>query len=148
LRIGRTSALERKRITGRMRRPKNEREALEYFSSEARCRAFLLSRRWPNDVTCPQCGSKLVYPDSSRGGWECKNDHRRRKFTLKTGTVFEDSALSWRKWLLAIWMVANRKSVGSHELARAIGVTQKTGWLMLLRIRLASHDDPDAPKAP
>jgi len=75
--------------------------------------------------------------DASRDGWECKSRHPKRKFTLKTGTVFEDSALALEKWLVALWMVANQKTVGSHEVARTIGVTQKTAWLMLQRVRLA-----------
>jgi len=122
-----------------MAMPKTLAEAGKFFAVPANCREYLVSRRWPNGVTCPQCGSDKVYFDSSRNGWECKTRHPRRKFTLKTGTIFEDSALGLDRWLLTIWMVANTKGgVGSHELARAIGVTQKTAWLMLQRIRLAA----------
>lgn len=119
--------------------PKTFEEAAAYFAVSGNCRSFLISRRWPNGVTCPQCGSDQVYFDSSRNGWECKTRHPQRKFTLKTGTIFEDSALGLDRWLLTIWMVANTTGgVGSHELARAVGVTQKTAWLMLQRIRLAA----------
>jgi hypothetical protein len=131
-----------------MQQPKTQNEAFRYFSSEARCQAFFVSRRWPNGVACPQCGSNSVYVDASRGGWECKTRHSKRRFTLKTGTIFEDSALGFDKWLPAIWMVANRPKVGSHELARSIGVTQKTAWLMLLRIRLALQEQSAGPAAP
>ena len=98
----------------------------------------MVARRWPNGVTCPTCFSKTVYFDSSRNGWECKTRHPKRKFTLKTGTIFEDSPLGLDKWLPAVWMIANMKNgVSSHELARSLGVTQKTAWFMLHRIRLA-----------
>jgi transposase-like protein len=122
--------------------PKTLVEAIRYFSSPANCREYLVARRWPNGVTCPQCGSTSVYFDSSRNGWECKTRHPRRKFTLKTGTIFEDSPLGLDKWLPAVWMIANMKNgVSSHELARSLGVTQKTAWFMLHRIRLAMQDD-------
>jgi transposase-like protein len=98
----------------------------------------LVSRRWPNGVTCPQCCSRAVYFDSSRNGWECKTRHPKRKFTLKTGTIFEDSPIGLDKWLPAVWMISGAKNgISSHELARALGVTQKTAWFMLHRIRLA-----------
>jgi transposase-like protein len=101
-----------------------------------------VSRRWPNGVICPSCGSKSVYFDKSRNGWECKTRHSKRKFTLKTGTIFEDSPLGLNKWLPAVWMIANMKNgVSSHEMARALGVTQKTAWFMLHRVRLAMQDD-------
>lgn len=116
-------------------------EAVKYFASADNCRTYLVSRRWPNGVTCPQCGSDKVYFDSSRNGWECKTRHPKRKFTLKTGTIFEDSALGLDKWLPCVWMIANAKNgISSHEIARALGVTQKTAWFMLQRIRLAMQD--------
>jgi transposase-like protein len=118
--------------------PRTLTEAIRYFASPEHCREYMVARRWPNGVTCPQCGSKTVYFDSSRNGWECKTRHPKRKFTLKTGTIFEDSPLGLDKWLPAVWMIANMKNgVSSHELARSLGVTQKTAWFMLHRIRLA-----------
>lgn len=122
--------------------PKTLLEAVRYFADPANCREYMVSRRWPNGVTCPQCGSTSVYFDSSRNGWECKTRHPKRKFTLKTGTIFEDSALGLDKWLPCVWMIANAKNgVSSHEIARSLGVTQKTAWFMLQRIRLAMQDD-------
>src|SRR5258708_25922452 len=99
-------------------------------------------RRWVNGiVTCPVCDSASVYFDASRKGWECKTRHPKRKFTLKTGTVFEDSPLGLDKWLPCVWMIVNMKNgVSSHEIARSLGVTQKTAWFMLQRIRLAMQD--------
>ena len=118
--------------------PKTLLAAVRYFASPDNCREYLVARRWPNGVTCPTCGSTAVYFDSSRNGWECKTRHANRKFTLKTGTIFEDSPLGFDKWLPVVWMIANCKNgVSSWEIHRAIGVTQKTAWFMLQRVRLA-----------
>ena len=123
-------------------------EASRYFESAESCRAYLVSRRWPDGVACPVCGSETVYFDKGRNGWECKTRHPKRKFTIKTGTIFENSALGLDKWLPAVWLIANAKNgISSHELARALGVTQKTAWFMLHRIRLAMRDDEDGGKA-
>jgi transposase-like protein len=121
-----------------MDKPRTLADAIRFFADPANCREFMVSRRWPKGVTCPQCGSTSVYFDSSRNGWECKTRHPKRKFTLKTGTIFEDSPLGLDKWLPCVWMIANMKNgVSSHEIARSLGVTQKTAWFMLHRIRLA-----------
>lgn len=121
--------------------PKTLIEAVKYFQNPDNCRDYLVARRWPNGVACPECGSKAVYFDRSRNGWECKTRHPKRKFTLKTGTIFEDSPLGLDKWLSTVWMIANCKNgVSSWEIHRAIGVTQKTAWFMLHRIRLAMQD--------
>ena len=117
-------------------------DAVTFFADPANCREYMVARRWPNGVHCPQCGSASVYFDSSRNGWECKTRHPKRKFTLKTGTIFEDSALGLDKWLPCVWLIANAKNgISSHEIARSLGVTQKTAWFMLQRIRLAMQDD-------
>src|SRR5689334_18818512 len=124
-----------------MKNPKTLVDAVRYFADPNNCREYLVSRRWPDGVTCPTCGAEKVYFDTSRNGWECKTRHPKRKFTLKTGTIFEDSALGLDKWLPAVWMIANmRNGVSSHELARSVGVTQKTAWFMLQRIRLAMQE--------
>ena len=124
-----------------MKPPKTLIEAVRYFSDPANCREYMVARRWPDGVTCPTCGSQTVYFDNGRNGWECKTRHPKRKFTLKTGTIFEDSPLGLDKWLPATWMITNMKNgVSSHEVARSIGVTQKTAWFMLQRIRLAMQD--------
>jgi transposase-like protein len=121
--------------------PKTLLDAVKFFAKADNCREYLVSRRWPNGITCPVCGSKSVYFDSSRNGWECKTRHPKRKFTLKTGTIFEDSPIGLDKWLPVVWMIANAKNgVSSYEIARAIDVTQKTAWFMLQRIRLAMQD--------
>lgn len=121
--------------------PRTLLQAVKHFESFENCKAFMVERRWPNGVTCPTCGSASVYWDASRKGWECKTRHPKRKFTLKTGTIFEDSPIGLDKWLPAAWMIANCKNgISSHELARDLGVTQKTAWFMLHRIRLAMQD--------
>src|SRR5258708_5159458 len=116
-------------------------DAVKFFANADNCRDYLVARRWPNGVTCPTCGSAAVYFDKSRNGWECKTRHPKRKFTLKTGTIFEDSPLGLDKWLPTVWMIANCKNgVSSREIHRSIGVTQKTAWFMLHRIRLAMQN--------
>jgi len=129
---------------GMTKTPATLLDAVRFFGSADNCREYMVSRRWPNGVRCPQCGSESVYFDSSRNGWECKTRHPKRKFTLKTGTIFEDSPLGLDKWLPTVWMVANCKNgISSHEVARALGVTQKTAWFMLQRIRLAMQSGDD-----
>ena len=124
-----------------MTSPKTLTDAIKFFADPTNCREYLVARRWPDGVCCPVCGSDKVYFDTSRNGWECKTRHPKRKFTLKTGTIFEDSPLGLDKWLPAVWMIANMKNgVSSHELGRSLGVTQKTAWFMLQRIRLAMQD--------
>ena len=117
-------------------------EAVKFFADPADSLEYLVARRWPNGVTCPTCGSPDVYFDKTRQGWICKARHPRRKFSLKTGTIFEDSPLGLDKWLPTVWMIANCKNgVSSRAIHRAIGVTQKTAWFMLHRVRLAMHDE-------
>ena len=127
--------------TNGIRLPRNFDEAVKRFANQDVSRNFLAARRWPKGIACPVCGSTSVYEDPSRQGWECKTRHPKRRFTLKTGTIFEDSALPIGKWLAAIWLVGNNKPMPIDELARRIGVTQKTAWLMLRRIRLAMRND-------
>jgi transposase-like protein len=123
--------------------PTSLAEAIVYFSDPANCRGYLVTRRWPNGiVTCPTCGSENVKFQPKYNRWQCAIHHVRRQFTLKTGTVMEDSPLSLDKWLVAMWLIAsNRNGVSSWELHRALGITQKTTWFLLHRIRLAMQDE-------
>ncbi len=121
-----------------MKKPKTLQQAIIHFSNPANCLKFMVARRWPKGVICPTCGSKEVRYLPTRRLWECKSAHARKQFSAKVGTIFEDSALGLDKWLVAVWMIANCKNgVSSYEIARAIGVTQKSAWFMLHRIRLA-----------
>lgn len=102
-----------------------------------------MARRWPKGVVCPTCGSKDVSFIPSRRIWQCKTRHPKCQFSVKVGTIFEDSPVGLDKWLTAMWMVAScRNGVSSYEVARDLGVTQKTAWFMLHRIRLAMQDSP------
>jgi len=118
-------------------------EAIRYFSNPDVCLDFTAKLRWPNGVvTCPTCGREDVRFISTRRLWECKEKHPKRQFSVKVRTIFEDSAIGLDKWLAAIWMIANAKNgVSSYEVHRSLGVTQKTAWFMLHRIRLAMQSD-------
>jgi len=118
-------------------------EAVEYFKSPANCYAYMVPRRWANGVVkCPTCGTDKVKFQPQHNRWQCSSHHSRRQFTLKTGTIFEDSPIGLDKWLPAMWLIcSNRNGISSWELHRTLGVTQKTAWFMLQRIRLAMQDD-------
>jgi hypothetical protein len=120
-------------------------EAIRYFADEDRALAFMVTYRWPDGVVrCPVCDRDDVRYLENQRRWECRTRHPRRQFSIKVGTIFEDSPIGLDKWLPAVWMLANDKNgISSYELARSLGVTQKTAWFMLSRIRLAMHDgDP------
>jgi transposase-like protein len=122
--------------------PRTLLEAVKYFADADNCLEYLKARRWPNGVvTCPTCGNDHVRFDRKRRVWTCNTKHARRQFSIKVGTIFEDSPLGLDKWLPCVWMITNAKNgVSSWEIHRAIGVTQKTAWFMLHRIRLAMQD--------
>src|SRR2546430_2798578 len=119
--------------------PKTLHEAVIYFADEQRAHDFMLAIRWPDGVVkCPTCGSKEVSYLSTRRMWKCKTAHVKQQFSVKVGTIMEDSPIKLDKWFGAFWLIANAKNgISSYELHRALGVTQKTGWFMLHRIRLA-----------
>jgi transposase-like protein len=123
--------------------PQTLQQAVVAFSNPDTCREYAVPRRWADGrVTCPTCGSDRVKFQPQHNRWQCSNRHPRRQFTLKTGTVMEDSPLGLDKWLTAMWLVAsNRNGISSWELHRALGITQKSAWFMLHRIRLAMQDD-------
>ena len=93
-------------------------------------------------MTCPTCGSQDVHFIATRRIWRCSQQHDRRQFSVKVGTVMEDSPIPLDKWMVAIWLLANAKNgISSYELHRSIGVTQKTAWFLLHRIRLAMQSE-------
>jgi transposase-like protein len=122
--------------------PKTLQQAIVYFADLQNCIDYLVARRWPNGVTCPECGNSVVRFQPKYYRWQCSAKHPRRQFTAKVGTIMEDSPISLDKWLTAAWMITNCKNGNSSwELHRTLGVTQKTAWFMLHRIRLAMQDE-------
>lgn len=118
--------------------PKSLQQAIVYFADPKNCREYLVARRWTDGVTCPRCGSKNVLFLEKYNRWHCREKHTAPQFTLKTGTIFEDSPLGLDKWLTAMWMVVNCKNgVSSWEISRTLKITQKSAWFMDHRIRLA-----------
>jgi transposase-like protein len=119
--------------------PKTLQEAVQYFADLKNCREYLVARRWPDGkVTCPRCGSGNVKFSEKHNRWQCGSHHQRRQFTLKTGTIFEESPIGLDKWLTALWLLVNCKNgISSWEVHRAIGVTQKSAWFMMHRLRRA-----------
>ncbi|HYR74912.1 MAG TPA: IS1595 family transposase [Pyrinomonadaceae bacterium] len=116
--------------------PKTLLEAVRFFTDLDICTQFMAAIRWPEGVTCPRCDHNETSFVKTRRLWQCKGC--RKQFTIKTGSVMEDSPIGLDKWLPAIWMIVNAKNgVSSYEISRHLGVTQKTAWFMLHRIRLA-----------
>jgi len=121
-----------------MNKPKTLQQAITHFSNPDNCLKYMVARRWPNGVECPTCGSKEVRFIATRRLWECKTKHPKRQFSAKVRTIFEDSPISLDKWLTAVWMLTNCKNgISSYEMGRDLGVTQKSAWFMLHRIRRA-----------
>ena len=124
------------------REPKSLQEAIIYFSNPDNCIDYLAVRRWPDGVICPGCGSTKVSFNAKRRTWKCSTHHPKREFSVKVGTIYEDSPIGLDKWLTATWMLANCKNgVSSYEIARDVRVTQKSAWFMMHRIRLALQDE-------
>jgi transposase-like protein len=122
--------------------PKTLLEAVQYFADEENCRRFMISVRWRDGVVrCPRCQSEKVTWLEKAKVYRCYGKHSKLKFSLKVGTVFEDSPIGLDKWLPAAWLLANcRNGISSYELSRSLGVTQKSAWFMLHRIRTAMKD--------
>jgi transposase-like protein len=113
-------------------------EAVRYFADRDVCLNFLAELRWPNGVTCPTCGSHDMSFLANQRRWKCRENHERRQFSVKVGTIFEDSPIGLNQWLPAVWMIVNDKNgISSYEVGRALGITQKSAWFMMHRIRLA-----------
>jgi transposase-like protein len=120
--------------------PETLQEAINYFADETRALDFMVSKRWPDGkVTCPRCECGRVSFLTTRKTWKCMDCHK--QFSAKVGTIFEDSPIKLSKWFSAFWLIVNAKNgISSYEIGRALGVTQKTGWFMLQRIRLAMQN--------
>jgi transposase-like protein len=122
-----------------MKQIKTLQEAIVHFADRENCRKFMVFLRWPDgEVKCPYCGATKLTWLAKAGLYRCYGEHPKQKFSLKVGTVFEDSAIGLEKWLPAVWLLANCKNgISSYEMARDLGVTQKSAWFMNHRIRLA-----------
>jgi transposase-like protein len=113
-------------------------EAIRYFSDPMVCLTTVAAVKWPHGPTCPRCESRRLSFLRTRLMWKCLDC--KKQFSVKVGTIFEDSPISLDKWLTAMWMLANCKNgVSSYEIARDLKVTQKTAWFMMHRIRYAQH---------
>jgi transposase-like protein len=111
-------------------------EAIQQFSDSDTCLKFMAALRWPKGPVCPRCESNNIASISTRPLWRCRGCQK--QFSVKVGTIFEDSPIPLQKWAAAVWLLGNCKNgVSSCELARDLGVTQKTAWFMLMRIRRA-----------
>jgi len=120
--------------------PKTLMEAIKHYADADNALDEMADSRWANGVTCQHCGAERPMFLKTRRIWKCAKC--RKQFSIKTKSVFEDSPIALDKWLTAVWMVANCKNgVSSYEIARDLGVTQKTAWFMLHRIRLAMQDE-------
>lgn len=123
-----------------MEHPKTLQQAIRYYSDEQVCIDAVAALRWPDGKpTCPACGHKEHYYLKTQKRWKCKECWK--QFTVKLGTIFEDSPLPLDKWMCALWMLVNCKNgVSSYEVAKALGITQKSAWFMLHRLRFALQD--------
>jgi transposase-like protein len=121
--------------------PRTLQEAILHFADFENCKAFMTELRWTDGVVkCPHCGSARVIWLAKARVWKCYEKHSLSRFSLKTGTIFEDSPLGLDKWLTAVWLIVNCKNgVSSYEVHRDLGITQKSAWFMDHRIRFALH---------
>ena len=116
-------------------------QAIKYFADEQVCIDTVASLRWPNGAVCPKCGSDKNGYLATQRRWKCKNPVCRKQFSVKVGTIFEDSPIGLDKWLVALWMLVNCKNgISSYEISRDLGITQKSAWFVLQRLRLALHN--------
>ena len=121
--------------------PATLQEAIIYYASPENCMKYLARKRWPDGVVvCPTCGGTSVSFLKNQLRWQCSSHHPKRQFSVKVGTIFEDSPIGLDKWLAAMWLLTNAKNgISSWEIHRALGVSQKTAWFRLHRIRTAHH---------
>jgi transposase-like protein len=119
--------------------PKTLADAVVYFADADNSLKYLAEKRWKNGVECPYCDAKSPMFLATRRIWKCRSC--RKQFSIKVGTIFEDSPIPLNKWLAAMWLIANCKNgVSSYEISRDLGLTQKTTWFMLHRVREAMQD--------
>jgi hypothetical protein len=125
-----------------MEAPKTLQDAIRHFENFENCKAFMVSLRWPDGIVkCPRCQSEKIFWIEKERVWKCYGKHDHAKFSLKTGTVMEDSPIPIDKWLTALWLIVNCKNgISSCEVARDLGITQKSAWFLDHRIRMSLHN--------
>lgn len=130
-----------------MQQFKNLREMMAAYSDENICREYMEQMRWGGNPTCPFCGMNKPYKLKDGKRYRCRDSQCKRNFTVTVGTVFEDSKVKLSVWMAALYLcTAHKKGVSSHQLARDLGITQKTAWFVLHRVRILMGDpDPDVP---
>jgi transposase-like protein len=117
-------------------KPKTLRDAIRHFADPQVCIDTVAALRWPNGPVCPSCEKTEHYYLATQKRWKCKGC--KKQFSVKVGTIFEDSAIALDKWLIALWMLVNCKNgISSYEVGRDLGITQKSAWFVLHRLRLA-----------
>lgn len=137
---GRPRRTDRASIAAADPPPKDREPALIAFADESYSFRLLVGLRWPDGVRCPHCGEEDPGYLETRQIWKCRRPACRKQFSVRVNTLFEDSPIALGQWLSALWLVANQPGgISSYGLRETLGVTQKTGWLMLRRIRLASE---------
>lgn len=119
--------------------PKTLQQAVKAFADEQFCIDLISAMRWTDgQAVCPKCKQTNSHFMASRKVWQCKNKECKKQFSVKVGTIFEDSPISLEKWLMSMWLIVNAKNgISSYELHRGVGITQKSAWFVLHRIRLA-----------
>jgi transposase-like protein len=116
--------------------PQSLQEAVVYFSDIDRAHKFATKLRWPKGIECPRCQSKEHSYISTRRFWFCKGC--KKQFTVKVASIFEDSPLGMDKWMLAVWLIVTCKNgISSYEIASHLGITQKSAWHLMHRVRKA-----------
>lgn len=118
-------------------------QVLDFFKDEETCKKYLANQRWSLGVTCPHCGSEKVY--TTNRGFKCGNKECHKKFTVISGTIFENTKIGLRTWFAAMYLcTAHKKGISSLQLSRDLNITQKTAWFLLHRIReMLSENAPE-----
>jgi transposase-like protein len=121
--------------------PKSLQDAIIHFSDAENCNRFMIELRWPDlKVGCPYCGSEKVTYLANAKIYKCYGDHPKAKFSLKVGTIFEDSPIGLDKWFTALWLLVNCKNgISSYEVGRDLGISQKSAWHLMHRLRFSLH---------
>jgi transposase-like protein len=125
-----------------MKYPKTLQQVIQHFSDVENCREFMVAMRWTDGIVrCPTCGKENPAWIAKAKVYYCTGKHPKQKFSLKIGTILEDSPIGLDKWFPAMWLICNAKNgISSYEIARSLGVTQKSAWFMLHRIRTAMQN--------